>query len=182
MLNGLPWTWTEITVIFETAPKYCIVNSLIDYEGCFISSRAFCPQYYVKWSCELNSPFPSILVHWFLRCWCSILPSPPWSHPIYLDSWTKYSRCLCSIILYNIRLHFHHQTHPPLSIVSALAHPLHSSWSYFSPLPCSILDTYWPRGSQQYDTFWCHIVLPFHTVHGVLKARDPWPCAGIIIL
>ena len=33
--------------------------------------------------------------------------------------------------------------------------------------PSSILDTYWPGGF----IFQCHIFLPFHTVHGVLKAR-----------
>ena len=31
----------------------------------------------------------------------------------------------------------------------------------------SILDTYWPGGF----TFHCHILFPFHTIHGVLKAR-----------
>ena len=34
-------------------------------------------------------PFQSILVHWFLRCWCSIFPSPAWPCPIYLDSGSK---------------------------------------------------------------------------------------------
>ena len=33
--------------------------------------------------------------------------------------------------------------------------------------PSSILDTYWPGRF----IFQCHIFLPFHTVHGVLKAR-----------
>ena len=32
-------------------------------------------------------PFSSILVHWFLGCWCSLLSSPAWPHPTYLDSW-----------------------------------------------------------------------------------------------
>ena len=37
-----------------------------------------------------------------------------------------------------------------------------------SPLsPNTILDTYWPRGL----IFQFHIFLPFHTVHGVLRAR-----------
>ena len=30
------------------------------------------------WSSELNSPFQSILVHWFLKCRHSLLPSPVW--------------------------------------------------------------------------------------------------------
>ena len=33
--------------------------------------------------------------------------------------------------------------------------------------PSSILDTYLPEGI----IFWCYIFLPFHTVHGVLKAK-----------
>ena len=36
---------------------------------------------------ELNW-FQSILVHWFLKCQYSLLPSPVWPLPIYLDSWT----------------------------------------------------------------------------------------------
>ena len=27
-------------------------------------------------------------VSWFLKCWCSLLPSPVWPLPIYVDSWT----------------------------------------------------------------------------------------------
>ena len=34
-------------------------------------------------------------------------------------------------------------------------------------LPSSISDTFQPGGLM----FWCHIILPFHTVHGVLAAR-----------
>ena len=35
-------------------------------------------------------PFQSILVHWFLKCRCSLLPSPVWPLPICLDSWTPH--------------------------------------------------------------------------------------------
>ena len=35
---------------------------------------------------------------------------------------------------HNIELYFHHQSHPQLGIVFALAQPLHSFWSYFSTL------------------------------------------------
>ena len=31
------------SVIFETAPKYCIVDSFVDYEGYSISSKGFLP-------------------------------------------------------------------------------------------------------------------------------------------
>ena len=30
-------------VIFETAPRYCISDSFIDYDGCSISSKGFLP-------------------------------------------------------------------------------------------------------------------------------------------
>ena len=32
MLNGLPWKEADYSVIFETAPKYCISDSFIDFE------------------------------------------------------------------------------------------------------------------------------------------------------
>ena len=31
------------SVIFETASKYCISDSLVDYDGCSISSKGFLP-------------------------------------------------------------------------------------------------------------------------------------------
>ena len=33
ILNGLPWKRTEVIVIFETALKYCISDSFVDYDG-----------------------------------------------------------------------------------------------------------------------------------------------------
>ena len=72
-----------------------------------------------------------------------------------------------NIVLYSIGIYFHHQTHPQLGVLSALAQPLHSFWSYFPALPQYILDTYQPGKF----IFQCHISLPFHIVHVVLKAR-----------
>ena len=82
MLNRLPWKETEIIVSFLRLSKYCILDSLVDCEGYSISSKGFLPT-------VVNTihPFQSILVLWFLRCWCSLLPSPVWPLPIYLDSW-----------------------------------------------------------------------------------------------
>ena len=31
------------SVVFETAPKYCILDTFVDYEGYSISSRGFLP-------------------------------------------------------------------------------------------------------------------------------------------
>ena len=33
----------DLSVIFEIASKYCILDSLGDYEGCSISSKGFLP-------------------------------------------------------------------------------------------------------------------------------------------
>ena len=112
-------------------------------------------------------PFQSILVRWFLECWRSLLPSPVWPLPICLDSWTWHSRFLCNIALNSIRLasitsHIHNWVlfllwlHP--FILSEVISPLISS---------SILGTYWPGEF----LFQYPIILPFHTVLGVLKAR-----------
>ena len=78
------------------------------------------------------------------------------------------SRFLCNIVLYSIRLYFHHWSHPQLGVVFALALSLHSFSGIISPLiSSSILGTYRPGEF----IFQCPIFLPFHTVHGVPKAR-----------
>ena len=44
MLTGLPWKRTEIILsFFEIAPKYCISDSFVDYEGYSISFKGFLP-------------------------------------------------------------------------------------------------------------------------------------------
>ena len=87
--------------------------------------------------------------------------------PICLDSWTWHSRFLCNIALTasdlaSITSHIHRWVlfllwlHP--FILSGVISPLISS---------SVLGTYWPGEF----LFWYPIILPFHIVHGVLKAR-----------
>ena len=76
------------SVVFEIASKYCILDSFVDYEGYSIFSKGFLPtvvDIMVIWVKFVHS---SLLVHWFLKCQCSLLPSPVWPLPIYLDSWT----------------------------------------------------------------------------------------------
>ena len=58
---------------------------------------------------------------------CLTTSNLPW----FMD---LHSRFLCNVVLYSIRLYFHHQTHPYLGIVSTSAEPLHSFWSFFSAL------------------------------------------------
>ena len=46
---GLLWYWMaclgkrDHSVVLETAPKYCILDSLVDYDGYSISSKGFLP-------------------------------------------------------------------------------------------------------------------------------------------
>ena len=153
------------SVIFEIASKFCISESVADYDGYSISSTGFLPtivEIVVIWV-----KFTPFHVHWFLKCWHSLLPSLVWPLPICLDSWTWHSRFLCNISLYSIGPCFYHQSHPQLGVASALALSFHSFWSYFFIDSSSILGTYWPGEF----IFQCPTFLPFHTVHGVLKAR-----------
>ena len=62
-----------------------------------------------------------------------------WGHRVGHDwvtelNWTDGPNIpsLCNIVLYSIRLYFHHQSHPLLGVVFALAPSLHFFWSYFS--------------------------------------------------
>ena len=74
---------------------------------------------------------------------------------------------LCNIVFYSIRLYSHHQTHPQLSVTSLLAsHFILSGAISNCPLffTSSILEPEWL-------IFWCHIFLPFHTIHGLFAAR-----------
>ena len=40
ILNGLSWKQTDHSVI---TPKYCILDSFVDYDGYSISSKGFLP-------------------------------------------------------------------------------------------------------------------------------------------
>ena len=44
ILNDLPWKQIEIiSVVFEIASKYCILDSFVDHDGYSISSEGFLP-------------------------------------------------------------------------------------------------------------------------------------------
>ena len=107
------------------------------------------------------------LFFFFFWAWRSLLSSPVWSLPICLDSWTWQSRFLCNIALYSICPCFYPQSHPQLGIGFSLAPSLHSSGVISPLISSSILGTYRPGEF----LFQYPIILPFHTVHGVLKAR-----------
>ena len=106
-----------------------------------------------------------ILVRWFLECRHSLLPSPVWPLPICLDHGPNIPSSYAILLftasdLASITSHIHNWVLFLLwlhAILSGVISPLISS---------SILGTYWPG-----DFFQCPIFLPFHIVHGVMKAR-----------
>ena len=83
---------------------------------------------------------------------------------------------LHNIALYSIGFCFYHQSHPQLGGVFALSPSLHSSGVISPLISSSIFDTYWPEEF----IFECPIFLPFHTVHGVLKARTEVVCHSLL--
>ena len=154
------------SAVFEVVPKYCISDSCVDYEGCSVSSMGFLPTADVMVICikfTHSCPFKfidsqDVGVHsWqllFDHVWCTLIHGPNISG---------------SYAVLFFGLYVHHQMHPDLSVVSALAQPLHSSGAVSScPLlfSSSILDTFCPGGL----LLWCHIFLSFYTVHEVLTA------------
>ena len=43
IMNGLLWKRTDYFVVFETASKYCILDSFVDYDSYSISTKGFLP-------------------------------------------------------------------------------------------------------------------------------------------
>ena len=171
---GLLWHWIvclrnkqKSFCRFEIASKYCISDSFVGYESYSISSKWFLPmvvEIKVIWvklpipvhfsSLILNVDIHSchLLFDHFQSAWIHG-PNIPFLYAILsftaLDFTSNTSR-IHNRALFLLGLH--------LFILSGVIPPLFSS---------SIL------GTHQHGEFifHCHIVLPFHTVHGVLKAR-----------
>ena len=98
--------------------------------------------------------------------------SPAWPCPIYLISWTWKSWFLYNVILYSNALCFH-QTHPKLSIISALAQLF-----ILSGAISLLLVAYWMPtslgGSSSGIISFCLLILPF----GILRQKY-W--SGLVI-
>ena len=114
-------------------------------------------------------PFLSVLVHWFLRCRCSLLSSPV-DHIQFTLIYGPKLPDFCAILIFTVsNFTFTHQTHSQLSITSNLAQPFHSYEAISKRpllLPSSILDTLWPGcgahllGSYLFDFSYCPWVTP----------------------
>ena len=165
MLNVLPWKQTEIILsLLRLNPGTEFRALLMTMIGYSISSRGFLSlviDIMVIWVKFIqSSPFswliPKMSV-FNLAISCLTTSSLPW----FMDLTFQVPMQYCSL---------QHQTllvsplTPTTRCVFALAPSLHSFWSYISS---SILGTYQPgEFIFQFLSF-----LPFHTVHGVLKAR-----------
>ena len=155
------------SVVFEIAPKYSILDSLVGYEGNSITSKGFLPtvvDIMVIWIKFTHShPFyfrskmvPKMLM-FTLAISCLTTSNLPW----FMDLTFQVPMQYCSL---------QHWTLCSLSDTSITGILFHfgSATSFFLELLLhSILNTYQPSGL----IFQWHIFLPFHTFNGVLKAR-----------
>ena len=64
------------SIVFEIAPKYCISDSFVDYVGYTISSKGFLPTAVDIMVIWIKFAYSHPSSSWFLKCWCSLLPSP----------------------------------------------------------------------------------------------------------
>ena len=101
MLNGLLWKRTKMILSFLRLHPSTVFLTLLLIKKNTVSSMEFLPTVVDKWSSELNSPIP---IHFSLLSWD---------------------------VLGSIRFYVCHQTHQQLSVISALAQPLHSFWGYW---------------------------------------------------
>ena len=111
-IHGVAKSWTRLS---DWSDLTAFQTVFVEYEGYSTSSKVFLPtvaDIMVIWIKFTRScPF---LVHWFLTCWYSLLPSPAWPCPHTLIHGLTV-QVLCNIVLYSIRFYFHHQTHPKLA-------------------------------------------------------------------
>ena len=61
------------SIVFETAPKNCISDSFVDYEGYFISSKGFLPTVEHIMVIWVKFTIPVHFSHQFLKCQHSLL-------------------------------------------------------------------------------------------------------------
>ena len=157
------------SVVFEIASKYHILDSFVDCDGYSTSSKGFLPTIVFIMVIWVKFTLQSILVRWFLKCQCSLLPSPVWplqfalihgpsipgSYAVLLFTASDFTSITSHIYNWVLPLLWLHPF-----ILSEVISPLISS---------SILGTYWPGEF----LFQYPIILPSHTVHGFSR-QEYW--------
>ena len=130
---------------------------------------------YMTTGVKFTHPSP-LLAHWFLKCRCSLLPSPVWPLPIYLTLTYHWFIDLTFQVLM-LYSSLQHRTLLPSPVTSTTGCCFYFGSGLFilsqvisSLFSSSITGTYRPGEF----IFQCYIFLPFHTVHGVLKAILNW--------
>jgi len=172
---GLLWNWM-VCLVKEPRSFCCFWDcTQVLHFGLFcwlwdysISSKGFLPTVKILWSSELNSPIPvhfSSLIPKMLMFTLAISCLTTSSLPWFMDLTLQISMQYCSLQHWTL-------LSPPDTSTTGHCFHFGSASSFLLELffPCfssSILNTNQSGGL----IFQCHIFLPFHTVHGVLKAR-----------
>ena len=161
--------------IFEIAPKYCISDFFVDYEGYFISSKEFLTTIIDVMIISIKFPIPvhfSSLIPRTLMFTLAISYMTSSSLPWLMDLTFLVPMQYCSLQHWTLL--------PPLVTSTAghcfaLAQPLHSFQRYFSSSTLG-------HGSSSFSVIF---FLPFQTIYGFLRARilkllaisfSSWPC------
>ena len=165
-LNGLPWRWTEIILSFWRLYPGTAFWTLVDHDGYSISSKGFLPavvDIMVIWVKFTHLVHFSLLIPrmstFTLAISCMTTSNLPW----FMDLTFQVPMQYCSLQHRTLLLS------PVTSTVLFLLwlHSFILSGVIFSLISSSILGTYRLREFP----FQYPIILPFHTVHGVLKTR-----------
>ena len=152
------------SIIFETAPEECILDSFVDYESYSISSKGFLPTVVnLPTPIHFSSLIPKISM-FSLAISCLITSDLP----LFMDLTFQVPMQYCSL---------QHWTLFSLSDTSTTeCHFCFGPATSFIPellviALCSSPVAYWTPSNVGGLIFWCHIFLPFCTAHGVLQAR-----------
>ena len=155
------------SVIFEIAPKYCTLNSFVDYEGYFISSKGFLTTIINIIAFELNL---TILVYFSL-----LIPKMSMS-TLAISSLTTSNLLSFMDLIFQVLMQYcslqHWTLHsPPDTFTTECCFCFYSGPPFLLELfICFSPVAYWAPtdlGSASFSVFF----LPFHTVHVFLKAR-----------
>ena len=148
------------SVDFETASKYYILDSFVDYEGYSISSKGFLPTVVY-----INSPI-AILFGSLIPKMSMFTLAISYLTTLFALTHLPVFSCSCAILLFiasglaSIPSHIHNWVlfllWPLLFILSGVISPL-------------ISVAYWIPTDLENSSF--SVLFAFHTVHGILKAR-----------